>query len=311
MIFDGHSDIFTDVTIRRLKGEINVINQYHINNLRKGNIEGGCFVIWIDTPYVNKPEKRLGEILKSIKDELINNEEIVLVRNMKEIEIAKSMNKFYIFLGMEGLSGIGNNINKIHELYNFGVRHCMLTWNEENLLATGVKGNKNRGLTSLGKKAVKLIEEKNIILDVSHLNEKSFWDILNITKKPIIASHSNSKTICNVDRNLSDQQLLAIRDTKGIVGLNSYSKFISDKIENQNIDGLIDQAKYIAYKIGVDYLSLGFDFLDFLENESTTEGLENCSKVPNFIEKLKEAGFNKKEIDMISRENWYRIINGK
>lgn len=311
MIFDGHSDIFTDVTIRRLNGEINVINQYHINNLRKGNIEGGCFVIWIDTPYVNKPEKRLNEILKSIKDELINNEEIVLVRNMKEIEIAKSMNKFYIFLGMEGLSGIGNNINKIHELYDFGVRHCMLTWNEENLLATGVKGNKNRGLTSLGKKAVKLIEEKNIILDVSHLNEKSFWDIINIVKQPVIASHSNSQALCNVDRNLSDQQLLAIRDTKGIVGLNSYSKFISDKIENQNIDGLIDQAKYIAYKIGVEHLSLGFDFLDFLENEPTTEGLENCSKVPNFIEKLKEAGFNKKEIDMISRKNWYRIINGK
>ena len=89
MIFDGHSDIFTDVTVRRLKGETQVLKNHHLPRLRKGNIEGGCFVLWIDPPYDADPAKRLGELMHCIKDEMAECEEAVVVKNLKEIEEAR------------------------------------------------------------------------------------------------------------------------------------------------------------------------------------------------------------------------------
>ena len=89
MIFDGRSDMFTDVTVRRLKGETQVLINHHLPRLRKGNIEGGCFVLWIDPPYDAAPAKRLGELMHCIKDEMAECEEAVVVKNLKEIEEAR------------------------------------------------------------------------------------------------------------------------------------------------------------------------------------------------------------------------------
>lgn len=319
MIFDGHSDIFTDVTIKRLLGETQVIKNHHLTRLRKGGVEGGCFVIWIDPPYDKEPSKRLEQILKATKEEMAECDEAVLVHNMAEIEAAKKAGKFFILLGMEGLSGIGEDVEQIHMLYDFGARHAMLTWNEQNPLATGVQGDPCRGLTELGKKAVRLLQHKKMIMDVSHLNERSFWDVMDVSEGPILASHSNAKALAAAARNLTDEQLLEIRDTKGLVGLNSFNLFVSEDVNGQNVDNLVKHASYIADKIGVEHLGFGFDFFEFLSTDSMrsyssqetsfTVGLEDCSKVPELLIKMKAAGFTEKELEMVSGGNWLNLIH--
>lgn len=318
MVFDGHSDIFTDVTVRRLQGETQVLKNHHLPRLRKGNIEGSCFVLWIDPPHDAHPAKRLGELMQCIKDEMAECEEAVLVKNYREIEDAKKAGKFYILPGMEGLSGIGTDLDKIDELYDFGVRHAMLTWNEQNELATGAKADPNRGLTPLGRRAVRRIHDKHMIMDVSHTNERTFWDIAKVGGGPIMASHSNVWALKNHTRNLTDCQLLEIRDTNGIVGLNSFNELVSENVEEQTVEGLIRHADYIANKIGVEHLALGFDFCEFLGDEAAgafsdqentfTKGLEDCSHVPFMLEKMREAGFSDKEMDMICTGNWHQLI---
>lgn len=318
MVFDGHSDIFTDVTVRRLQGETQVLKNHHLPRLRKGNIEGSCFVLWIDPPHDAHPAKRLGELMQCIKDEMAECEEAVLVKNYHEIEEAKKAGKFYILPGMEGLSGIGTDLDKIDELYDFGVRHAMLTWNEQNELATGAKADPNRGLTGVGRRAVRKIHDKHMIMDVSHTNERTFWDIAKVGGGPIMASHSNVWALKNHTRNLTDCQLLEIRDTNGIVGLNSFNELVSERVEEQTVEGLIRHADYIANKIGVEHLALGFDFCEFLDDEAAgafsdqentfTKGLEDCSHVPFMLEKMREAGFSDKEMDMICTGNWHNLI---
>lgn len=318
MVFDGHSDIFTDVTVRRLQGETQVLKTHHLPRLRKGNIEGSCFVLWIDPPHDAHPAKRLGELMQCIKDEMAECEEAVLVKNYREIEEAKKAGKFYILPGMEGLSGIGTDLDKLDELYDFGVRHAMLTWNEQNELATGAKADPNRGLTALGRRAVRKIHDKHMIMDVSHTNERTFWDIAKVGGGPIMASHSNVWALKNHTRNLTDCQLLEIRDTNGIVGLNSFNELVSERVEEQTVEGLIRHADYIANKIGVEHLALGFDFCEFLGDEAAgafsdqentfTKGLEDCSHVPFMLEKMREAGFSDKEMDMICTGNWHQLI---
>ncbi|MGM9917101.1 membrane dipeptidase [Anaerotignum sp.] len=318
MIFDGHSDIFSDVRYKREAGETQVLKNHHLERLQKGGIGGACFVIWADTFNGFDPKDEMDAIVKALQAEMAETEDFVLVHNRAEVEAAEKAGKFAILLGIEGLAGIGENLSKIDALYEVGARHAMLTWNEENALATGVKGNPDRGVTDLGRKAIKKIQDKKMILDVSHLNEKSFWDVIDASNGPILASHSNAKALAGAARNLTDDQLKAIRDTNGLVGLNAFNDFISDIREEQDVDHLVHHASYIADKIGVEHLGFGFDFFEFLntdfmksysdQDDSLLRGMEDCSKVPVLLEKMRKAGFTEKDLEMISGGNWLNLI---
>lgn len=318
MIFDGHSDIFSDVRYKREAGETQVLKNHHLERLRKGGLGGACFVIWADTYNGCDPKDEMDAIVKALQAEMAETEDFVLVHNRAEVEAAEKAGKFAILLGIEGLAGIGEDLSKIDALYEVGARHAMLTWNEENLLATGVKGNPDRGVTDLGRKAIQIIQDKKMILDVSHLNEKSFWDVMDASHGPILASHSNAKALASAARNLTDDQLKAIRDVDGLVGLNAFNDFISDIREEQDVDHLVTQASYIADKIGVEHLGFGFDFFEFLntdfmksysdQDDSLLKGMEDCSKVPVLLEKMKKAGFTDKDLEMISGGNWLNLI---
>ena len=318
MIFDGHSDIFSDVRYKREAGETQVLKNHHLERLQKGGIGGACFVIWADTFNGFDPKDEMDAIVKALQAEMAETEDFVLVHNRAEVEAAEKAGKFAILLGIEGLSGIGEDLSKIDALYEVGARHAMLTWNEENALATGVKGSPDRGVTDLGRKAIKKIQDKKMILDVSHLNEKSFWDVIDASNGPILASHSNAKALAGAARNLTDDQLKAIRDTNGLVGLNAFNDFISDIREEQDVDHLVNHASYIADKIGVEHLGFGFDFFEFLntdfmksysdQDDSLLRGMEDCSKVPVLLEKMRKAGFTEKDLEMISGGNWLNLI---
>lgn len=318
MIFDGHSDIFSDVRYKREAGETQVLKNHHLERLRKGGIGGGCFVIWADTFNGFDPKDEMDAIVKALQAEMAETEDFVLVHNRAEAEAAQKAGKFAILLGIEGLAGIGEDLSRIDALYEISARHAMLTWNEENPLATGVKGNPDRGVTALGRKAIQKIQEKKMILDVSHLNEKSFWDVMDVSNGPILASHSNAKALAGAARNLTDDQLKAIRDTNGLVGLNGFNDFISDIKEEQDVDHLVNHASYIADKIGVEHLGFGFDFFEFLntdfmksysdQEDSLLRGMEDCSKVPVLMEKLRKAGFTEKDLEMIGGGNWLNLI---
>ena len=177
-------------------------------------------------------------------------------------------------------------------------------------MASGGRGEYYRGLTELGKKAVKKMHEKGMIVDVSHLNDKSFFDVMDITSCPVIASHSNSRKLCNSPRNLTDEQLKAIRDVNGVVGFNSYKWFIDEDSNKHTIYRAIDHIKYIADKIGIDHIGLGFDYNEYFEDDETpyVKGLENASKSYDIINLLKDSGFNDEEIQKIEYGNFHRII---
>lgn len=318
MVFDGHTDIFTDVLVKRLEGETHVLEKHHLDKFKKGGIEGCCAVLWIDPPYTSNYAKRLEQLLVAVKDEMDECQGAVMVRNMADIEAAKAAGNFYILLGAEGLSAIGEDTDKLDALYDFGLRHAMLTWNEENCLASGAGGNPDHGLTEAGKKMLRHMEAKHMIVDVSHLNEKSFWGVVDTVSGPIIASHSDVRALADVPRNLRDDQLKAIAESGGFVGLNAFNEFISRDRALQTSDQLIQHALYMADLIGVDHIAFGFDFTDFLADETAssfssdvnvaTRGLESCQQVPAFLETLHEVGFSQEDIEKISYKNWHRVI---
>lgn len=319
MIFDGHSDIWTDVVVKMNQGEKDIIRKYHIDRLKKGKIAGMILVIWIDPPYTLDPLKRMTEIEKAIQEEIqCCQDELVIVRSFEEMQEAISKNKIYAFIGMEGLSGIGKDLGLINHYYDFGARHVGLTWNEENDLATGITGNPDRGLTHLGIQAVKIINEKGMLLDVSHLNDRSFWDLAGHTAAPIIASHSNCRALCDVPRNLTDEQIKKIGELGGLVGVNAFNEFVSRDREKQTLETLAIHAAHMADLIGPEHVAIGMDYCEFIDHDTLssfssgdtyyTKGLEDASKTPDFLLELERLGFSKSEIEGIAYKNYHRII---
>lgn len=320
MIFDIHGDIWTDVTLKRSKGQKHIIRDNHLKRFKKGNMVGGIFVIWADPPHDLTPRKRLLESVKYMSSELWENQDILKpTYNSKDFYDAIETNRLAILLGLEGLSAIGEDVEFLYTLYQLGFRHCSLTWNEENLLATGVLGSPNRGLTTSGKSAIKIIEDLGMILDVSHANDKTFWDICENSTKPFIASHSNSRTLCNEKRNLTDEQIKAIGEKNGLIGINGYNGFVSTNNKDRTVEKLVDHIDYIVNLIGINKISLGFDFFEYLEDDTMnnlvkdkyvgTKGIEDISKCNNLIKLLENRGYTKDDIEKISYKNFINLMD--
>lgn len=320
IIFNGHSDILTDINLRRLNGERDVFRKYHYENFLKSNVKSAIWVIWVDPEHLQNPKDRTSQIINSMKEEFDEAADIInVVKRYEDFKKGFEEDKINILIGMEGLTSIEDNVNLIETYYNdIGLRHASLTWNKRNMLASGV-GDDTNGVTSLGIKAIEKTEELGILLDVSHLNEKSFWDIVSIASGPIIASHSNARYFANVKRNLNDEQLLAIAKSGGLVGVNSVSVFVNDDRNKQKIDDLIDQIDYIKRLIGIEHIGFGFDFCDFLPqsyvgepdpitNSITVEGLSSEADINNLINRMRERGYREEEIELIAYKNYDNLL---
>lgn len=320
IIFNGHSDILTDINLRRLNGEREVFRKYHYENFLKSNVKSAIWVIWVDPEHLKNPKDRTSQIINSMKEEFDEAADIInVVKRYEDFKKGFEEDKINILIGMEGLTSIEDNVNLIETYYNdIGLRHASLTWNKRNMLASGV-GDDTNGVTSLGIKAIEKIEELGILLDVSHLNEKSFWDIVSIASGPIIASHSNARYFANVKRNLNDEQLLAIANSGGLVGVNSVSVFVNDDRNKQKIDDLIDQIDYIKRLIGIEHIGFGFDFCDFLPpsyvgepdpitNSITVKGLSSEADIKNLINRMRERGYREEEIELIAYKNYDNLL---
>lgn len=310
MIFDGHSDIINDVADKLIKGEGNVFETMHYENLKNADVVGSIFTMWVEPEYYNKSFNRLYSLMYTYKNCIAQNANVVTVTNAKQFE---DKSKFHIVLGMEGMSAIEDDISKIEYLYEFGVRHGMLTWNEQNFLASGASAPESNGLTQKGKAIVKLMQKLGMIVDVSHLNDKSFYDVLDIATTPIIASHSNCRSLCSHKRNLTDEQIKLIADTGGVIGINSYGDFVDTNPDGQTVRRLAEHIVHIIEIAGIEHVGFGFDFCDFLENYTSdfpyTKGLESISKVDNLIYELKELGVSKQDIEKIKYKNFYRVMS--
>lgn len=322
MIFDGHGDVWTDVTCRLVDhGERDIFRKYHLKKFREGSVTGGIFVIWMDPPYDKDPVKRSQQVVKSIKQEMIDAADILnFVTKFEDFEKGTREGKINIVTGMEGLSQIGEDIDQIDYFYHeVGARHAMLTWNELNALATGWPVDVSRGLTEAGKRAVKRIQDLGMVMDVSHLNDKCFWDVIDLAQGPIIASHSNARAVCPAMRNLTDDMLKAIAKTGGLAGMNSMREFINEEHDKQDVEHLADHVEYIADLIGIDHIGLGFDFDDYLGGEALSafsahvdspsgEGISNEAEAKNLLAVLEKRGFSQEDIEKVAYKNFYRVF---
>ena len=208
-------------------------NDKHIDLTRAAKLPGyaQCFACFTTTesdditiPAVDLFERELATVMREVEK---NNDMIRLAYSAEEIEENLHEGMMSAILTIEGPAGFGYDPALLEDLYNVGFRITTLGWNEKNpLTGSHVTGG---GLTEQGREYVKEAQRLGMMIDVSHISDEGFWDIMEITTKPVIASHSNSRAVYNVSRNLTDEMFKAICQTKGVVGINLYSDFLGNQ----------------------------------------------------------------------------------
>jgi membrane dipeptidase len=227
--------------------------------------------------------------------------------DLNSLNIAVSQSKCAAFLTIENLGFIGDDLNKIAMLKDCGVIIASLVWNDENQFAyPNVKeGNPTfrevRGLKELGKQAILNLQKNNILIDVSHLSDGGFDDVVTLSKLPIVATHSNCAKICNVSRNLTDCQIKKIADSGGVMGINFCKKFLG----GDDFSAVLAHLKHAINVGGEDVVAIGSDF----DGAVVPSCLNGCNKVESLLCYLLEHGINSRICEKFAYKNFERIIN--
>ncbi len=221
--------------------------------------------------------------------------------------------EFSAILHFEGAEMIDTRFNALETFYEAGLRSLGIAWSRSNVFGHGVpfafpsSPDTGPGLTSAGKALVRACNELGIMIDVSHLNEAGFWDVVDSTSKPVVASHSNAHAICPSSRNLTDKQLDAIRDSDGLVGLNFNVPFLRPDGERDTampLDVMADHVDYLVKRIGLDRVALGSDF----DGALMPDDLSDASKLPNLMDTLRQRGYDDDALRKIGYQNWIRVL---
>ena len=240
--------------------------------------------------------------LATIQREVDKNGDLISIAySVDEIEENRANGKMSAILTLEGTAGIDYNPALLEDLWAIGFRVSSLGWNEKNpLTGSNVTGG---GLTDLGREYVKEAQRLGMRIDVSHISDEGFWDILKITEAPILATHSNSRAVHNHSRNLTDDMFRAIRETGGVAGYNACREFTG---ENPNLDTVCD---HILHFMELDpdgkHIALGGD-LDGVE--AMPDGFEGVQSYPALARKLLDRGLTEENVMDIFWNNAIRVM---
>ena len=214
---------------------------------------------------------------------------------------------------IEGAEAIGNNLENLDTLYNLGLRSIGPVWSRPTLFAHGVPfkfpstPDIGEGLTNLGKDLIKECNRLKMIIDLSHLNERGFWDTAKISDSPLIATHSNAHAICPHTRNLTDNQLSAIKETEGMVGINFAPAFLrtdGKMISDTNLDIILRHFDYLIEKLGEDRVGFGSDF----DGALIPSKLSDVLGLIKITDIMKKHGYNDNLMQKLCHDNWTNTI---
>lgn len=373
IVIDTHNDVLSGVVMKGLSIEDNLRGKSHsdLARFRRGGVDAQVFSVFCDERFGKDTAFKYANIeIDSLEAIAARNpNKMILVKNPGQLQMAVRQQKLGALIGVEGGHMIENNLQYLDSLFDRGARYLTLTWNNStpwassamdesrtlpasaSYLAPAAGGDAapalHKGLNDFGKQVVRRMNELGMMVDVSHVGEQTFWDVLNTTTKPVIASHSSCYALCPVFRNLTDEQIKAIGKNGGVVFLNFYSGFLDSsylrrvqafhQAHQTQVDSLktlnwasysIDEWMAAAYPREANALrpplSLLMDHLDHVVKligvrgvglgsdfdgiSSAPKGLDDVTAYPLITQALRKRGYSKKQVKMILGGNFIRVF---
>jgi membrane dipeptidase len=310
-IMDAHCDTLLDIAAgRRRLAERDKGGHIDLPRMAEGGVSSQIFAIYVEPEYLPgagaRQALRLVDVFCREIEE--NCDSIVFAVRAGDVARARDEGKIAAFLSIEGGEALDGCIELLRVFYRLGVRLMTLTWSRRNELGDGAYEEGTRGgLTRFGVDVVREMDRLGIVVDVSHLSEATFWHVMEVSTKPLIASHSNARALCGHSRNLSDEQAKALADRGGVVGVTFVGPFLGDG--RQSVQGVVDHIDHFAGVIGTDHIAIGSDF-DGVPDGSLPEGLPDVSRMPAIIDELARRGYSDAAIRSIMGENLLRTVEG-
>jgi len=324
-VIDMHFDLPMDLYEKRDRH--NVLATEFFPEFEAGRMGVIGMAIYIEDRYL--PERGLQVALDQISrlyTEAEKSKRCVVCRTHQEISRTLDSGKIGLIITMEGVEPLGDDLDLLRAFYELGVRAIGLTHARTNAAGHGgifaASGSSPEGLRTFGRDLVRECERLGIIVDLAHINPAGFREIVDLTTKPLIVSHTNSRKFYDVERNISDEQIKMIGERRGVIGINSV--LVSPKQKESTLDSYIEHIEHVANLIGIDCVGIGFDFFEFIYRQWPDEkkkwmaeklttphfipDLINHSHAKNLTRKLIERGFSDADIEKILRGNWLRIF---
>jgi len=324
-IVDLHFDLLIDLYEKRNQpGEL---TSHFLPEFEAGDVGVMGVAIYVEDRYL--PELGLRVALDQIARlyaEVEQTDRFAICKTFAEITRARAANKIALLVTMEGVEPLGEDLNLLRVFYELGVRMVGLTHARRNAAGSGgifaPTGSPRDGLTAFGREVVRECERLGIIVDLAHINPRGFEEIIDLTTKPVIISHTNVRKFYDIERNINDEQIKAIGQRGGVIGINAI--LVSPNPEESTLDRYIDHIEHVIGLIGINGVAIGFDFCEYLfeqlppgvREELATKlttphfipDLTNHSHGRNLTRKLIERGFSDEDIEKILRGNWMRIL---
>lgn len=358
VLIDTHNDMLADVIMKGMNIDNDLTGKSHsdIARLKKGGVDIQIFSVFCDERFGKDTAFKYANIQIDSLYAIINRNKsrMMLVTNPSQLQQAVKQHKLGCMMGVEGGHMIEDRLDYLDALYKRGVRYLTLTWNNSPSWATSAADEtkkkdslKHKGLTDFGKQIVRHMNEIGMLVDVSHVGEQTFWDVINTTTKPVIASHSSVYALCPVPRNLKDEQIKAIGKNGGVIHINFYSGFIDSNYAKRkdrflrNHQTEVDSLKALSwanYEIEqwasktypteadalrpslsqlidhIDYIVklIGVDHVglgsDFDGIESAPKPLDDVTAFPLITKALLERGYSVKDVNKILGGNFIRLF---
>ena len=332
-VFDGHNDVLS--RLHHAGGgneEFLEGGDGHLDlpGARAGGFAGGLFAVFpcspfrgADNPFVVDYTRPLGrrealadtlpmfERLAAIERE--SGGEVRVVRDAAALDSCLQDGSLAAVLHVEGAEAIGPDLAGLDDLCDAGLRSVGLTWSRPNAFGHGVpfdfpgSPDQGPGLTKAGHALVLECNQRGLVVDVSHLNERGFWDVARVSGAPLVASHSNAHALCPSPRNLTDDQLRAVGESGGLVGINFCAAFArEDGADDPDtpLSAIAAHAAHVAEVAGLDAVGLGSDF----DGATMPHELDSATKLPALLDAMRAFGFGEEELERIALGNWRRVL---
>ena len=324
-VIDMHFDLPMDLYDKRDRQH--VLATDFLEDLDAGDIAVAAAAIYIHDRYL--PEMGLRVALDQISRlyiEVGESDRFAVCRSYREILQAREQKKIALLLTMEGIEPLGADLDLLRVFYELGLRSLCLTHVRRNAAGDGglfaPSGSPRDGLTAFGRHVIRECEKLGIIVDLAHISPAGFDDVIELTTKPVIISHTNARKYYDIERNVTDAQIKAIGEKGGVVGINAV--LVSPHKAEATLDRYIDHITHVRDLIGIDSVAIGFDFFEFIyrqwseaeqiafQNKFThahfIPDLDRHSHSRNLTRRLIERGFSDDEIEKVLFRNWMRIF---
>jgi membrane dipeptidase len=328
-VIDCHSDVMIDVYRRRRAGERAVLTSVHLPDYAEGGVVASVCTVGgdaaIQCPFgLEEAHRSALAVLDELYADVAESDgRVAVATSSTEVTACMARGTFAVIPAIEGAIPIEGDLRLIEDLYRRGVRVLGLTWNSRNALAVGLDSGEG-GLTDLGADAVALMNELGIVIDLSHASPATFWDVAEITRAPVFASHANAKAVHDHPRNLDDHQLRAIARSGGAVGLVFCPTFIGP--QPVGLDDALVHLDHFRRTVGDDAIVIGADFCDYAIEDMMADvlahagdiydastlhyppGMDTVRSMQNVISGMPGVGFDTEAIGKVGTGNFLRVL---